>query len=123
VDPDPVRVLIVEDDDTFAMALQLLIDREPDFEVVGRARDGDEAFTLAIALRPWIVTMDVEMPGTGGIEATRMIAEYLPGARIVIVSGASDRSIEAIDAGAAANVPKYDVVERLVPVLRTLVPH
>jgi two-component system chemotaxis response regulator CheB len=117
-----VRVLIVEDDDIYARVLQLVIESDPAFEIVGRARDGDEAFTLAIGLRPEIVTMDVEMPITNGIEATMMIAEYLPGVRIVIVSASADRSAEALQAGAIASVPKYDVPVRLLPVLNALVP-
>src|SRR5215216_3077316 len=70
---DRIRVLVVDDDDLLAMALYALLDTDEDFEHVGRARTGEEALGLIAERAPDIVVMDVEMPGMGGLEATRRI--------------------------------------------------
>jgi two-component system chemotaxis response regulator CheB len=118
--PGPVRVLIAEDDATFAIVLQHLIEGDPAFEVVGRARNGEEAFTMALSLRPDIVTMDVVMPVRDGIEATRMIRLLVPDTKVVIVSASPHRHATALAAGAVADVPKQDVAVHLLEVLRAV---
>jgi len=116
--PDAVRVLIVEDDATFAIALQLLIESDGRFAVVGRASHGDEAFEFAARVRPDIVTMDLRMPVRDGVDATRMIATYLPATAVVVISAWPPLVDDALAVGAVAYVPKDDVADHLLDVLR-----
>ncbi|MGG2460972.1 response regulator transcription factor [Streptomyces sp. RGM 3693] len=68
-----IRVLLADDQEMVRDALCAVIGRRPDFEVVGTAADGAEAVALAAELRPDVVVMDVRMPGTNGVEATRRL--------------------------------------------------
>jgi DNA-binding NarL/FixJ family response regulator len=113
------RVLIVEDDDAFAEILSLVLEADGRFTVVGRARDGAEAIARTRELAPDVVTMDIDMPRTDGVEATAAIRESDPSSRIVVVSGSvfHDRIADARAAGAAGYVTKSRAVEDLVEVL------
>ncbi|MFE7312243.1 response regulator [Streptomyces sp. NPDC057555] len=73
-----IRVLLADDQEMVRDALRAVIDRRPDFEVVGTAADGAEAVARAVELRPDVVVMDVRMPGTNGVEATRLLLADWP---------------------------------------------
>ncbi|WP_438484079.1 response regulator [Streptomyces sp. S186] len=73
-----IRVLLADDQEMVRDALRAVIDRRPDFEVVGAAADGAEAVALATELRPDVVVMDVRMPGMNGVEATRRLRADWP---------------------------------------------
>ena len=68
-----IRVLIADDDLLVRAGLRMMIETQPDLEVVGEAGDGDEAVSLTVDLQPDVVLMDIRMPGTDGLEATRQI--------------------------------------------------
>jgi DNA-binding NarL/FixJ family response regulator len=85
-----LRVLVAEDDDQLAELITSLLATDDRFEVVGRARSGDEAVELAGAHRPDIVVMDLAMPGCDGIEATRLIRSLNPGQHVIIYTGSAD---------------------------------
>jgi two-component system response regulator DesR len=110
-----VRVLLVDDDPGFLASLQALLERKSQIEIVGSAESGERALELAILLRPDLVTMDLEMPGMDGVEATRRIKELLPATRVVVVSASAyaDRAALARQAGASAYVPKSRVADEL----------
>src|SRR5438128_656120 len=114
------RVLVVEDDDTFAEALTELLEADGRLEVVGRARDGREAIELAEALRPDVVLMDIGLPVIDGVEATREIRRKQPTMPVVAVTGSEyeERALEMRDAGAVDFVRKArldpDLVESVV---------
>ncbi|MFJ9626888.1 response regulator [Streptomyces sp. NPDC091280] len=74
-----VRVLVVDDQEIVRTALRLVIDRRAGLTVVGEAADGEQAVARAVELRPDVVLMDVRMPGTTGVEATRRIVGDWPG--------------------------------------------
>ncbi|WP_427918023.1 response regulator [Streptomyces sp. cg40] len=74
-----VRVLVVDDQEIVRTALRLVIDRRAGLSVVGEAADGEQAVARAVELRPDVVLMDVRMPGTNGVEATRRIVGDWPG--------------------------------------------
>src|SRR2546430_7385094 len=80
-----IRVLVAEDSPTARGLLVGMLSAEPDFEVVGEATTGREAIELARALRPSVVTMDIQMPELDGFEATQEILRIHP-TPIVIVS-------------------------------------
>jgi two-component system, NarL family, invasion response regulator UvrY len=94
--PDPQRphsppassvgVLIVDDQQPFLMAARRLIESTPGFESVGEATSGERAVTLAAALRPDLVLMDVRMPGLGGLGAARCITVARSASAVVLVS-------------------------------------
>jgi DNA-binding NarL/FixJ family response regulator len=113
------RVLIVEDDDNFAEILRVLLESDGSFTILGRAREGAEAIELTRRLRPDVVTMDIDMPGVDGVQATAAISAADPSRRIVVVSGSlyRDRINAARAAGAAGFVTKARAVEELADVL------
>ena len=70
----PVRVLVADDQELVRTGLRMILDAQPDIDVVGEAADGREAVTLARQLRPDVCLFDIRMPGMDGIEATRLLA-------------------------------------------------
>ncbi|MEU2201913.1 response regulator transcription factor [Isoptericola sp. NPDC019482] len=97
-----VRVLIADDHAAIRAGLRLLLDAAPDVEVVGEAADGDAAVTNARALRPDVVLMDLRMPGTDGIAATRTIAAEGLADVLVLTTFDLDEYVDgALRAGAA----------------------
>ena len=114
------RVLVVEDDESFAEALRELLEGDGRLEVAGRARDGREGVELAEALRPDVVLMDIVLPVLDGVEATRAIRRRQPSLPVVGITGweYEERALEVRDAGAVDFVGKGrlgpDVVEIVV---------
>jgi two-component system chemotaxis response regulator CheB len=109
--PGALRVLVADDLGFMRIALRQIIESDGDMRVVGEARDGAEAVALARALRPDIVTMDVEMPVMDGIEATRrIVGEVTPPPIVIMVSGHTQdgaaATVEALRAGAADFISK-----------------
>jgi len=105
-----IRVLIVEDSLTVRQYLEYIITSDPQLEVVGMARDGEEGVKLAKLKRPDIVAMDINMPKMDGYEATRRITEESPVPIVVVTSNwhpdEVKNSFRAIDAGALAALEK-----------------
>ena len=81
-----IRILIVDDSKVMAQLLKTLIDAESDFEVIGIAEDGSQGVSMAKALKPDLITMDILMPVMDGFEATQAIMAAQP-TPIVIISG------------------------------------
>jgi DNA-binding NarL/FixJ family response regulator len=95
-----MRVVIAEDDDSLAELIGTILDADGRFDVVGRARNGDEAVELAGELHPDVVLMDIVMPACDGIEATRLIHE-LDAERLVVIYTGSDEFADVVKAEAA----------------------
>jgi DNA-binding NarL/FixJ family response regulator len=116
-----IRVLVVDDDDLLATALAALLETEDRIEHVGRAHTGEEAIALVAEHRPDVVVMDVEMPGIGGLEATRRITTGggRSGPSVLVITGADVEAhwMSARAAGAVGYLPKSDLAERLLPTL------
>jgi DNA-binding NarL/FixJ family response regulator len=98
----PIRVLVADDHPTFARTIRLLLADERGVEIVGTAADGDEAVARALELRPDVVLMDLNMPGTKGIDATRQIAEGAPHVAVVVLTmfDDDDSVVSALRSGA-----------------------
>lgn len=90
------------------------------FDVVGEARDGDEAVRLAAELRPDVILMDVTMPGMDGVEATRQIKEALPGIKVVMLTMHADQEVlaSAIRAGARGYLVKDCSTDEIAAAVR-----
>jgi DNA-binding NarL/FixJ family response regulator len=103
-----IRVIVADDQRAVREALATVLEVLPEIEVIGLASDGDEAIELARSLRPDVVLMDLRMPNTDGIAATRAISTELPGVRVVVLTTfADDASIgAALQAGAIGYLTK-----------------
>ena len=117
-----IRVLIADDHRLFAEALHAILASEPEIEVVGRARNGEEAVDQALALEPDVILMDIAMPGVDGVEATKLIREKHRSACILMLTGSNSRTdvARARNAGAAAYVTKDRIAAQLVDAIREL---
>lgn len=103
-----MKVLIADDDELVCDGLKLLLDMEDDFEVVGIAHNGIEAFNLCKRLLPDIVLMDIRMPDIDGVIGTRLIKEKFNQVKIVILTTFKDDEYikEAIKSGAEGYILK-----------------
>jgi two-component system, chemotaxis family, protein-glutamate methylesterase/glutaminase len=99
-----IKVLIVEDVPSIQKYMMFILSYDPEIQIIGTAGSGEEAIQILKQMKPDVITMDINMPGMGGIKATRCIMETMP-LPIVIVSGSLDPkevniSFQAIEAGA-----------------------
>lgn len=119
----PIRVLLVDDHAMLRAGFRTILDTQPDITVVGEAATGAEAVAQASALRPDVITMDVQMPDMDGIEATRrIVADAGVGAAIAIVTtfDRDDYLYQALDAGASGFLLKNAGAEDLIAAVRAL---
>ena len=116
------RVLLVDDHALLRKGLYLLLEEEPDLQVVGEAENGERAVQLAGELTPDVVIMDISMPGLNGIEATRQILAAQPDTRILALSIHKDKQFvdDMLAAGAAGYLLKESVPEELIEGIRTV---
>lgn len=116
----PIRVVLADDQALVRGGLAALLDLEPDLEVVGQAEDGDSVLRLVAETAPDVVLMDVEMPGTDGIEATARVREQHPGVRVLVVTtfGRPGYLRRAMQAGASGFVVKDTPAHALADAVR-----
>ena len=101
-----IRVLVVEDNDVFREALELLLGLQSDIEVVASVSDGTQAVPACQEHRPDVVVMDYRLPGIDGVEATKAVLESCPGTAVVV---------DALqDAGAVACLTKDQDLDEIV---------
>jgi DNA-binding NarL/FixJ family response regulator len=117
--PSSPRVLLVDDNDLFRNGLRTLLEDEG-VDVVGEARTGAEALTQIHALAPDVVVMDLNMPGIGGVDATRQIAAIAPTTRVLVLTASDGDAdvIEAIMAGACGYLLKDSSLHELMAGIR-----
>lgn len=118
--PPPIRVLVVDDHEMFSQPLALVLERRPEFALVGSAPDAEAALRRCRAEAPDVVLMDLDLPGMDGIEVTRRIRHSCPGTKVVVLSALSSPGLiaSALAAGACGCMPKPDPVEDLLAVIR-----
>jgi DNA-binding NarL/FixJ family response regulator len=116
----PVRVLVVQDHPLLASAIARVLDSEDDLTVVGIARRGDEAATLAAEQKPAVVLMDFRLPDVSGPAAAAKIRTAVPTAAIVFHSAeeSEDALLDAIDAGAIAYLTKSATADEIIEAVR-----
>lgn len=118
----PIRILLVDDHAVIRQALRMLLESQPELEVVADVENGREAVQAAEKLNPDVVLMDVVMPGLNGIEATRQIRRFSPSTRVVILSGFvdEDQLLDSIRSGASGYIIKKSDVSELVLAIQTV---
>jgi NarL family two-component system response regulator LiaR len=117
---DTIRVLVADDHAIVRKGICALLATEPDIEVIGEARDGMEAVAQAQKAEPDVILMDLVMPGTDGLEATRQISARQPQARILVLTSfaGDDQIFPAIKAGALGYLLKDSEPEQLVQAIQ-----
>ena len=117
-----LKVLIADDHAIVRHGLCALLNTEHGIEVVGEAKDGNEAVALAKQLAPDVVVMDIVMPRKDGVEATAEIRTAMPEAKIVVLTsfGTSDKISRAIEAGATGALMKTAEDRELLSAIRTV---
>ena len=114
------RVLLVDDEELLRVAFTMILRAEPDMEPVGEAADGDAALRLTRQLKPDVVLMDVRMPGTDGIEATRRLIRESPQTRVLILTtfDLDEYAFAALRAGASGFLLKNTRPDELLAAIR-----
>jgi DNA-binding NarL/FixJ family response regulator len=117
-----IRILLADDHAVVRQGFKLIINQEPDMEVVGEASDGADAVRLTQTLKPDVVIMDIAMPKVNGVEATRRIVENQPSSRVVILSMHKDAVYvrETLRSGAKGYLLKDSIDNDLLRAIRAV---
>jgi DNA-binding NarL/FixJ family response regulator len=117
-----IRVIVADDHALFRRGLEMVLESEPDIEVVAEATDGSQVVSLAVEHAPDLVLMDVRMPVQGGIEATKAIKEIAPNTKILMltISDEEEDLYDAIKAGASGYLLKEISIEEVASAIRSV---
>lgn len=118
-----IRVILADDHPLLRQALRNVLERHPDFQVVGEASDGEEAVRLATRLMPDVVVMDINMPKLNGLEATQQIKMKCPKVAVLVLTVYDDiqHILGIIEAGAAGYLTKSVFGDEVVNAIRGVV--
>ncbi|SFB49071.1 two-component system, NarL family, response regulator [Nocardioides alpinus] len=119
---EPVRVLVVDDQELFRRGLIMLLSGDTDIEVVGEAADGITATDLAVKTAPDVILLDVRMPRRTGVEACRAIKEAVPSAKIIMLTVSDEEAdlYESVKNGAAGYLLKDSSIEEVAQAIRVV---
>ena len=119
--PEPIRVVLVEDNQVFREALELLLGLRSDIVVVASVADGSSATEVVREHRPDVVLMDYRLPGLDGVQATRAVREACPDVAVVcLTASANFREVDALyEAGAVACLSKDQELDEIVEAIRS----
>ena len=117
-----IKLMLVDDHAVVRSGLRMLLEAQPDMEIVGEAESGAEAVTAVTTLAPDIILMDVQMLDMNGIEATRQIKETAPTTAVLALTMYEDDQyfFEMLKAGASGYVPKRAAPDELVTAIRAV---
>ena len=116
-----IRLMLVDDHAVVRSGLRMLLEGEPDMEIVGEADNGSEAVSLVQTLKPDVILMDITLPDISGIEATSQIKENWPQTAVVALTIHEDEEyfFRMLEAGASGYVPKRAAPQELITAIRT----
>jgi DNA-binding NarL/FixJ family response regulator len=119
----PIRVLLVEDNQVFSEALELLLGLQEDIEVVGAVSEGQKAVEAALEHQPDVIVMDYRLPGIDGVQATRAVRAAAPAVAVVCLTASANlREVDALyEAGAVACLSKDQELDEIVAAIRRAV--
>lgn len=119
---DTIRVVVADDHALFRRGLEMVLQSEPDIEVVAEAGDGNQVVSLAVEHVPDLVLMDVRMPGQGGIEAAKAVKDAVPNTRILMltISDEEEDLYDAIKAGASGYLLKEISIDEVAGAIRSV---
>ncbi|WP_224275447.1 MULTISPECIES: response regulator [Nocardioides] len=119
---EPVRVLVVDDQELFRRGLIMLLSGDSDIEVVGEAADGVTATDLAVTTAPDVILLDVRMPRRTGVEACRAIKEAVPSAKIIMLTVSDEEAdlYESVKNGASGYLLKDSSIEEVAQAVRVV---
>jgi DNA-binding NarL/FixJ family response regulator len=117
---EPIRVVLVEDNQVFREALELLLGLRSDMQIVASVPDGGDAAAAAAKLRPDVVVMDYRLPGLDGVQATRAVLEACPSTAVVCLTASANlRERDALtEAGVVAFLRKDEGLDAIVTAIR-----
>ncbi|MCA9970043.1 MAG: response regulator transcription factor [Anaerolineales bacterium] len=117
-----IKLMLVDDHAVVRSGIRMLLQAQPDMEIVGEFESGAEAVAEVPALKPHVILMDVEMPDMNGIEATRLVKAVAPETAVVALTMYEDDQyfFEMLKAGASGYVPKRAAPNELVHAIRTV---
>jgi len=115
-----ITILVVDDHTVVREGLHKMLDLEEDFEVVGEAKNGRQAVTLALDIKPDVILMDIAMPGLNGLESTRQILKAFPDTKIIILTAHNDDAYvnSATSAGAVGFLLKQTSAHNVCRAIR-----
>jgi two-component system response regulator DesR len=122
---EPIRIVLVEDNQVFREALELLLGLRSDVQVVAAVGDGTEALPACLEHRPDVMLMDYRLPGLDGVQATTVVREACPEVAVVcLTASANTREIEALyAAGAVACLTKDQELDEIVAAIHRAAGH
>ncbi len=117
-----IRILLADDHTILRAGLRMMLNAQPDFEVVGEAQDGRQAIQEAQKLQPDVILMDITMPDMNGIEATRQIKKLLPETKVLVLTmhEHDEYVFQALRAGASGYMLKEAADTDLISALRVI---
>jgi DNA-binding NarL/FixJ family response regulator len=119
--PSPIRLVLVEDNQVFREALELLLGLRSDIEVVASVAEGSAAAEVVRQFLPDVVLMDYRLPGIDGVQATKAVREAAPGVAVVCLTASANlREVDALfEAGAVACLSKDQELDEIVEAIRS----
>ncbi|MFZ6029524.1 MAG: response regulator [Chloroflexota bacterium] len=117
-----IRLLLVDDHAVVRTGLRMLLESQPNLSIVGEADTGQQAVQMAAQLQPDIVIMDITLPDTSGIEATRLLKRQMPHTAVIALTIHEDEQyfFKMLQAGASAYVPKRAAPEDLIAAIASV---
>ncbi len=117
-----IRLILADDHAVVRSGLRMLLEAQPDIEIIAEAESGTEAVDLVESLKPDVILMDIQMPGISGIEATKLIREIVPSTAVLALTMHEDDQyfFEMLHAGASGYVPKRAAPDELLTAIRTV---